>query len=103
MKLLIATGTFALLIAAPAFAQTTVPGTVRADPPAIGGAPSEIPHLDASATADNSASTRSAPTDNAPISESDLTTETAKNPMPPSLKPWAPTTTTNDAAKAPPQ
>jgi hypothetical protein len=105
MKLLIAT-ILSTALAGPAFAQTashttstldnpTVPGTVRTDSP---GASST-----GATPANDGPSLSPVPTDNAPIRQSDLTSETTQYPSTPSLRPWAPTTTGPSATKAPPQ
>jgi hypothetical protein len=72
----------------------TVPGTVRTDSPGISSTNA--------APANDGPSISPVPTDNAPIRQSDLTTETTQYPPTPSLRPWAPTTTGPSATKAPP-
>jgi hypothetical protein len=98
-------------LALPAIAQNTstglnnptVPGTVRTESFGATGAPAEKYGMRAN-TGNDSQSPAPVLTDNAPIRDSDLTTETDKYPPAPSLKPWAPTTTnSNPATAAPPQ
>lgn len=105
MKLLLAT-ILSTALAGPTLAQTashtastlgtpTVPGTVRSDSPSISST---------NATpANDGPSLSPVPTANAPIRQSDLTTETTQYPPTPSLRPWTPTTTSPSATKAPPQ
>jgi hypothetical protein len=111
MKQLLTMTVSTMLVVAPCFAQTathtagstlgspTVPGTVRTDSPGITGAPAES--FGADAAANESPAITPVPTDNAPIRESDLTNETTKYPPPPSLRPWAPTTTSSPITNAP--
>lgn len=81
----------------------TVPGTVRTDSFGATGAPAEKYGTRAS-TGSDSPSLAPVRTDNTPLRDSDLATETNKYPPAPSLKPWAPTTTdSNPLTSAPPQ